>query len=198
MKNKLLLILAFSFLLPLTSFGAIPGKYEVVGKIPKAKSLDVVEIREIFSFTCPHCNDFNKKIPTLKRRFGDKIKIIGHPIAWVGPNPAKLYYVAVLKGVHEEVKDFIFSAVFDSGIQNINDLKILSFIANQFNINKDFQNLIDDPKIEDALKSGKEYAKLKKVTSTPTIIIQDGLKMHGDIENISVIINSLLKQPVKY
>lgn len=198
MKKNLLFSIFLIVFLPVTLWAVIPGKYEVIGNVPKVHSLNVVEIREIFSFTCPHCFDFNNQLPTLRRRFGKKIKIIGHPIGWAGPNPGKLYYIALTKGVQDDVKDFIFSAVFDSGISNINDLKMLSFIANQYKIGPDFERLINDPKIENAMKAGQEYAKARNITSTPTLVIENGLKMHGDIENLSIVINALLKEPVKY
>ncbi len=126
-KKKLILgiclIVFFS-----TAHGAIPGKYEVEGPMPKEHSLDVVLLREIFSFTCQHCNNFNKKIHILKKRFGNKIKLVSNPIGWSGPNPGRLFYIAQKKGKGEQIKDFIFSAVFDSGIKNINDMQTLKTI----------------------------------------------------------------------
>jgi len=204
MKNRIYIITLLLFLLPLSGSAEIKGRYKAATgprarPIPAERSVDQVHIIEIFAFTCPHCMVFHRQTkPKLKKRFGNKLKIDAYPIGWVGPNPAKLYYIAQSNGKGDEMKDFIFSAIIESGIRDINSKQVLGFIAEQYDLEKEFKADIDSKKIDAIFKKGKKYAKDFKINSTPTLVLENAIIPERDIENLSRIINSFLKEPVQY
>ncbi|MGK0289944.1 MAG: thiol:disulfide interchange protein DsbA [bacterium] len=200
MKKQILMILVTLFLFPILASAGIEGHFDRVGKLPAEKSLDQVRVVEIFSFTCPHCFNFNSAVKKLKKKFGNKIKLVSYPIGWSGLNPSKLYYIAKATSDKkaEETKDFIFTAVFDSGIREINNPQVINFIANQVGLKKEYEEKKDSVSILDAIRYGKTYAKDFKVTGTPTLIIEGSIKAGGNVDNLAKIINSLLKKPVDY
>ncbi len=198
---KKLLLLSIIFLLPLSwAFASLPGKYEVIipNIPPEAKSLDRVNIDEVFSFTCPHCFELSKKIPFLKKVFKDKVKITVRPIGWIGENPGRLYYIGLKKGRGHQVRNRIFSFVFDQNlVKQINQKDILRNIAILEGFSGDFDKLMESPEIVKQMKDSIALAKYAQIESTPTIIIEGSITVSHNIRNLCNVINALLKDPVE-
>lgn len=204
-KTVFFVIISFitlAFIFPSSSFAEIDGKYELIvtppNSPPQKRSLRQVTIHEVFSFACPHCYNFNRKLPQLKEKFGKKIKIIPIPIGWNGHDPGRLFYIAETKGKGDEVKDMIFDFYHIRGLgKAMYSRDKLQFVAKRVGLSKEFKSLMDNPKIVKKMNAGIQLAKEFKVNSTPTVVIEGALKAHGDYDNLVLIINSLLKNPVK-
>lgn len=199
MKILLISLIMFSFLASNLAYANLPGKYDVIipNIPPTAKSLDKVHIDEVFSFTCPHCKDLNKQIPLIEKVFDGKVKISARPIGWVGQNPGRLFYIGMEKEKGQQVKDRIFSFVFDQNLgDQINEKTILKNVAILEGLSKDFDTMMEDPRIIKKMKDGMALADYAKIESTPTLIIEGVLTTSGDLKNLFEILNSLLKDPV--
>lgn len=198
---KKFLLLSIIFLLPLSgAFASLPGQYEVIiPNIPPAqKSLDVVHIDEVFSFTCPHCYELSKKTPLLKKVFKDKLKITARPIGWIGENPGRLYYIGLKKGRGPQVKERIFSFIFNQKLaEQINQKEILKNIAILEGFAGDFDQLMESPEIVKQMKDSMALARYAQIESTPTLIIEGAITVSHSIRNLCRIINALLKDPVE-
>ena len=85
----------------------IQGNYRLLeGKTPpKAGSLKKVKVIEVLSFACPHCYDFNKNLPTLTKKYKDKVIWTHYPTGAVGINPILLYFISVKKNKGKQTKD---------------------------------------------------------------------------------------------
>ncbi len=199
MKKQTLLILIVLFTLPLSAIAGVKGVFETLeGKAPKAGSLDVVTIHEVFAFSCPHCAHFNQEIPALKKHFGKKIKFVGHPVGWAGHDPGRLYFIAVDLGKEEAVKDMIFDFFHEKGLGDmVYQRERLKYVARFNGMLDEFEAKMDDPKYVKAMENSVQFAKDKKVESTPTLVVEGVFKTHGDPANLKMIINSLLKNPVR-
>jgi thiol:disulfide interchange protein DsbA len=200
MKTKLSVLLVSFLMLPLVVNAQIKGVFELVPPAtpPAAGSLDQVEIVEVFSFGCGHCYNLNRELPALKKRFGNKIKLSSNPIGWQGHDPGRLYYIAEEKGKGEKVKDMIFDFIHVKGIGGrMYSRDKLKFVAKLNNLTKEFETRMDDPKIVSRMNKSVSYAKEKQITGTPTLVIEGVIKASGDVHNLALIINSLLKKPVK-
>jgi len=199
MRTKIALFLATLLILPTLAFGEIKGKFEILAPAiaPAEHSLDQVEIVEVFSFACGYCYKLNKKLPELKKRFGNKIKLISQPTGWNGMDPGRLFFIAEEKGKGVKVKDMIFDFYHAKGLGgSMYTRDKLQFVARLTGLHGDFKKRMDDPKIVAQMNQSMAYAQEKQVTGTPTLIIQGMIKASGDINNLGVIINSLLKNPV--
>lgn len=200
--KQLLIFLLSIFVFTTTAFAKIPGAYDIVQpdpslQLPKEKSLDQVRISEVFSFTCVHCYNLNKEIKAIKKKFGNKVVITEYPIGYNTPFTNRLFYISKSLQKSDKMKDLIFSAVFDSGIRNINDPGILTYLAESNKMGKEFKSMINSPMIIGMEQAGVELAEQYKVHSTPTLIIENTLKTGGNVTNLEIIINALLKEPVK-
>lgn len=203
MKMKRIIAALFVlFLLPITTFAVdeIKGDYDLVlpGFPPEPHSLDKVVMHEVFSFTCIHCFELNKEIHELKEYFGDKLEIQPQPIGWRGMEPGKLYFLAEKYGKGEAVKTTIFEFYFEKGFKDkVFTKDILRFVAKMHGLSKEFKKEIDSPEIVKKMKDSMQFGKDKQVNATPTLVIEEVIKANRDLDNLKVIINSLLKKPVK-
>ncbi len=193
---NIILLLFFTF----NIYADIPGKYEVmVPQIPPAKnSLEKVRLIEVFAFDCIHCYHFNRDmLPELQKKFGDKMVFIAKPIGWRGHDPGRLYYIAEEKGKAHEVALSIFHLIFEGGLrEQMFQRDKLQFVARKHDLFDEFKANMDSPGIVSKMNAGIQYAKVRNINSTPTLIIEDSIKPVRHYDNLVLIINSLLKEPV--
>ena len=201
MKKILIILFAAILLFPIKSFGfkTLPGKYELLGDINKAFGKDRVTVLEFFNFSCGHCYKFLTYSKNLERKYGNKLAYVKIPIFWGRQTqfPAIAFYLAQSKGMAEEVTKNIFDANFEGGAQ-IFDPRVVNFIISESGMAEDVRNqnnLI--PKVRQGMVLASKY----KASETPTIIINDVIKVTpriagGDVEkmteNLDLIISKLL------
>jgi len=201
MKKILIILFAAILLFPIKSFGfkTLPGKYELLGDINKAFGKDRVTIVEFFNFSCGHCYKFLTYSKNLERKYGNKLAYVKIPIFWGRQTqfPAIAFYLAQSKGMAEEVTKNIFDANFDGGAQ-IFDPRVVNFIISESGIAEDVRN---QNNLIAKVRQGMELASKYKASETPTIIINDVIKVTpriagGDVEkmteNLDLIISKLL------
>ena len=207
MKKRIFLtfvLLLITSLLVFEIFGndSIRGNYFVVGKIPDKNSTKEIVYEEFINFGCSHCNNLHKASKSFRRNFSDKVKFIDIPIVFRGQNdaPLRLYFIAKKIGKGDLIKDELFKATFDHGV-NVFDPGIVNFLARSLGINKEFQQEKDKDWVKKLIEEGKRKSVTYGVTGTPTVVIQNALKMdigrYGTmsdfVKNIPETIEDLLK-----
>jgi len=201
MKIKFLVLCCLSLVFVKTTiFAELPGSYDIiVPNVPPVEhSKDKVRIDEVFSFTCGHCYYLYKDIKLIEAVFGDKIEIHSVPIGWGGLNPGKLLYIAEEVNLGHKVKGRIFEFAFDRNKgADIYKMDVLRSIAIMEGIHKLFDEKMASPEIIKKMKAGIRMTKIAKIDSTPTLVIEGSIKTSRNIKNLFLIINSLLKEPVK-
>tara|TARA_B100000959_G_scaffold218259_1_gene230387 strand:+ start:1990 stop:2604 length:615 start_codon:yes stop_codon:yes gene_type:complete len=201
MKKVLIILLVAVFLFPIKSFGLknLPGKYELIGDIKKAFGKDRVTIVEFFNFSCRHCYNFLPHSKNLERKYGNKIIYVKIPIFWGRQTefPAIAFYLAQSKGISDEITKNIFDANFKGGAQ-IFDPRVVNFIISESGISEDVRN---QKNLTTKVKQGMALASRYKANETPTIILNDVIKITpriagGNVEkmskNMDLIISELL------
>ena len=201
MKKILIILFAAILLFPIKSFGfkTLPGKYVLLGDINKAFGKDRVTIIEFFNFSCGHCYNFLPHSKNLERKYGNKIIYVKIPIFWGRQTefPAIAFYLAQQRGIANEVTKNIFDANFKGGAQ-IFDPRVVNFIISESGIAEDVRN---QNNLIAKVRQGMELASKYKASETPTIIINDVIKVTpriagGDVEkmteNLDLIISKLL------
>ncbi len=200
MKKFALLTLLSLLFIPVTAFAVIPGKYDVIVPFspPPANSLDQVTIHEVFAFDCGHCFDFHQnEYKALKKQFKNKVKFVLHPIGWRGPDPGRLYFIAEQKGKGEQVLAMTFDFIFNKGLgTEMFKRDKLQFVARLNGLTKEFNTMMDAPEIVKKMNDSMDYARGKKIDSTPTLVIEDVMIPNRQHSNLVTIINALLKEPV--
>ncbi len=91
----------------------------------------------------------------------------------------------------------IFEFLFDKGLgREMFKKDKLQFVAQLNGLKKEFDTLMDDPKIVKKMEDSIQYSKEKKIDSTPTLVIENAIIPERDYANLVTIINALLKEPV--
>ncbi len=189
MKKVSAVLLVVFFLLPgwVQADEKIRGKYEIIGDISKLKNVKTIKMVEFFNYSCGHCYRFLETSKRLHARFKDKLHHKKFPIYWGNQTayPAMAFYIADELGVEEEFTHELFDTNFKLNI-NIFQPKVIKFLAREFKISKEMTEGMQSASIKAKTDHSLQMAKQFKANETPTIIINDVLKVAPSLTNGSV------------
>ena len=203
-KVSAVLLTVFFFLSGWAQAGEkISGKYEVIGDISKLKNIKTIVMAEFFNYSCGHCYRFLETSKRLHAKFKDKLHHKKFPIYWGDQTayPAMAFYISDELGLEEEFTQELFDTSFKLGI-DIFQPKVIKFLARDFKISKEMTEGMQSASIKAKTDRSLELAKQAKANETPTIIINDILKVapsmtHGSIDemtdNLEIIFTDILK-----
>ncbi|MBT3183573.1 MAG: thioredoxin domain-containing protein [Nitrospina sp.] len=206
MKKVSAVLLVVFFLLPgwVQADEKIRGKYEVIGDINKLKDVKTIKMVEFFNYSCGHCYRFLETSKRLHSKFKDKLHHKKFPIYWGNQTayPAMAFYIADELGVEEEFTQELFNTSFKLNI-NIFQPKVIKFLARDFKISKEMTEGMQSASIKAKTDKSLELAKQFKASETPTIIINDILKVAPSMtngstdemtDNLEMIFEDILKR----
>ena len=178
MYRYLIIFLLLILALPLNSAERIRGHYAVVGKVPKAHTVEKVVFEEFMNFGCPHCNNLREASIEFRKQQKDRVKFIDIPIVFRGQDdaPLRLYYVARKLGKGDQIKDELFKARFTHGV-DVFDKGIVNYLARSLGLSEAFQKEKDAPWVNQLLAEVELKAQQYGLTGTPTVVLQYSLKM---------------------
>ena len=205
MKHAAAILMAFIFLFPGTVVAdeKIRGKYEVIGDITKLKGAKTIKMLEFFNYSCGHCYRFLETSKKLRAKFKDKLHHKKYPIYWGNQTayPAMAFYIADSVGIEEEFTQELFDTSFKLSI-NVFQPKVIRFLAKEFKIEKEMKEGMQSDAIKAKTDESLALAKKYKANETPTIIINDVLKVapsisKGNVDdmtaNLEIIFEDILK-----
>ncbi|WP_282011758.1 DsbA family protein [Nitrospina watsonii] len=182
----------------------IAGQYKVIGDLNNLKNAKQIELIEFFNYSCGHCYNFLKASKRLHEKFKGKLLHKKQPIYWgqQTPYPAMAYYISDEQGVEEKFTQTLFDTNFQLEV-NIFQPRVISMLSKDFGIQDAMTEGMQSPRIRNKVQESLQRAKQYDVQETPTLIINDTLKVTpsltgGDVEkmtdNLIVIFESLLNQ----
>ena len=205
MKQVAVILLAFIFLFPGTVVAdeKIRGKYEVIGDIKKLKGLKTIKMLEFFNYSCGHCYRFLETSKKLRAKFKDKLHHKKYPIYWGNQTayPSMAFYIADSLGIEEEFTQELFDTSFKLSI-DVFQPKVIRFLAKEFKVEKEMKEGMKSDLIKAKTDESLALAKKFKANETPTIIINDVLKVAPSISggnvdemtaNLEIIFDDILK-----
>jgi len=205
MKQVAVILLAFIFLSPGTVVAdeKIRGKYEVIGDIKKLKGLKTIKMVEFFNYSCGHCYRFLETSKKLRAKFKDKLHHKKYPIYWGNQTayPSMAFYIADSLGIEEEFTQELFDTSFKLNI-DVFQPKVIHFLAKEFKVEKEMKEGMQSDAIKAKTDESLALAKKYKANETPTIIINDILKVAPSISggnvdemtaNLEIIFDDILK-----
>jgi thiol:disulfide interchange protein DsbA len=205
MKHAAAILMSFIFLFPGTVVAdeKIRGKYEVIGDITKLKGAKTIKMLEFFNYSCGHCYRFLETSKKLRAKFKDKLHHKKYPIYWGNQTayPAMAFYIADSVGIEEEFTQELFDTSFKLSI-DVFQPKVIRFLAKEFKIEKEMKEGMQSDAIKAKTDESLALAKKYKANETPTIIINDVLKVapsisKGNVDdmtaNLEIIFEDILK-----
>ena len=178
MLKLILLALGIIMSFSISANEKIRGHYKLVGNKPESKSIKKIVFEEFINFGCSHCNKLHKASKKFRKNFADQIEFVDIPIVFKDQDdsPLRLYYVARKIGKGDLIKDELFNASFIHGV-NVFDPGVTNYLARSLGISKEFQKEKDLPWVNQLIRDGKRKSLIYGVRGTPTVIIQQALKM---------------------
>ena len=178
MLKLVLLALGIVMSFSISANEKIRGHYKLVGNKPESKSIKKIVFEEFINFGCSHCNKLHKASKEFRKNFSDQIEFVDIPIVFKGQDdsPLRLYYVARKIGKGDLIKDELFNASFIHGV-NVFDPGITNYLARSMGISKEFQKEKDLQWVNQLIQDGERKSLIYGVRGTPTVIIQQALKM---------------------
>ncbi|MFQ5508859.1 MAG: DsbA family protein [Leptospirillia bacterium] len=157
-----------------------------------------VKITVFLDFFCSHCHHFDTTIvPVLLKEHGDALEVtyVGYPI--VDPQashiPILAYYLAEDQGRGEEMKDILFSAIWDLRM-DVTRPDVLLGIAQKAGLDLErfkagFNNNTAGKRVEEGIQAAQAIG----VRGTPTLLIDNHLKVtDNSIRTLEAIIAEVL------
>ena len=205
MKQLAAILLAFIFSFPgiVVAGEKILGKYEVIGDIKKLKGVKTIKMLEFFNYSCGHCYRFLETSKKLRAKFKDKLHHKKYPIYWGNQTayPSMAFYIADSLGIEEEFTQELFDTSFKLSI-DVFQPKVIRFLAKEYKVGKEMKEGMQSDVIKAKTDESLALAKRYKANETPTIIINDVLKVAPSISggnvddmtaNLEIIFDDILK-----
>ena len=157
---------------------------------------------EFFNYSCGHCYDFLKTSKKLHDKFKEKLFHKKYPIYWGQQTalPAKAFYITDELGVEEQFTQELFDTNFKLQI-NIFQPRVIQRLSQHHKIEQEIKVGMKSPDITAKVNKSLALAKKYNANETPTIILNDVLKITPSIsggtvdkmtENLELIIGDIL------
>jgi thiol:disulfide interchange protein DsbA len=206
MKLVLAALLSLNFLIPASALAGdkIRGEYEVIGDLKKLKGAKSIELQEFFNFSCGHCYRFLETSKDLKSKYKDKLHHKKFPIYWGNqtPYPSMAFYITDGLGMEEKFTQELFDTNFKLNI-NIFQTRVIKFLAKDNGIEKEMETGMTSAKIKAKVQNCLDLAKKYNANETPTLIINDVLKVtpsmsKGDVDKMTENLDLIFQDVLSY
>ncbi len=173
---------------------AIAGKYSKLNN-PSTSEPGKVKIMEFLNFNCGHCYELKKSMPPLLQKYGNKVEITYIPINFSkqSTKSVEAYIIAKQMGKGDEMYDALFTARFEKNMDIMESTIAIETVASGIGLGPDFNQKFESgaaaKEALDNLKLANDY----HIDGTPTVIINGNLVVEPAIENLDMVIGSILE-----
>ncbi len=185
--KKILLMAAALMLAPMLSQAASESAslykegvhYSVIHQGPQTKTR---EIKEYFSFLCPHCFEFYLNVlPKLEERLPEDVKFTQSHVDFLGGQTGKdlsrAFAVAELLNVKDKMEKVLFDAIHvkRQHIVNLSDIRKL-FVASGVD-GKEFDSVVNSFAVNARVAKMARDAKDDRINGVPELVINGKYKV---------------------
>jgi len=148
--------------------------YFKIDQIPAQTGSDVVEVTEIFSYACSHCNTIDPYIQNWKKNQSDNVKLNRIAVAFGRKSwemMARGYIVAEMMGIVEETHIAMMDAIWKQGKQFRNLDQLADFYSG-FGIEKSaFLAHFESFAADSQLRKSQRDVQLFGINGTPSLVV---------------------------
>ncbi len=171
------------------------GDYSKLSK-PADITPGKVKIMEFMKFDCSHCYDLHKEMPQLLKKYGDKVEIKYISIVFPKQSTKSIeaYTIAEQMGKGEEMRDALFKAKFEQGMEVMESNIALETVAASIGLGTEFNQKLESGAAKNAANENLNLMKEYNVEGTPTVIVNGNLMVVPTVTNLDTVIGSLLSE----
>lgn len=201
---KAILILGAS-LLPLMSV-AMPVAYvEGVHYKPTAQRIatsdkNVVEVTELFSYSCPHCFNLDPQVEQWEKTLPENVVFSRVPAifrdSWL--QLARVFYTAEATGDLEKLHQRLFSAIHVEKRRLQTEEQLLDFVAEQGIDRENFAKTMNSFAVKSKVKKALLLSQTSGITGVPSMIVNGkyivDAPMAGGMPELLKVVDFLIQQ----
>jgi thiol:disulfide interchange protein DsbA len=171
------------------------GNYTKLNK-PSTYESGKVKIMEFMKFDCLHCYDLHNNMPKLLEKYPGKLEITYIPIIFPTQSTKSIeaYIIAEQMEKGEEMRDALFKAKFEQGMDVMESTIALENIAAKIGLGSDFNQKFESGTLKNASSENLKLMRDYNVDGTPTVVINGNLMVVPTITNLDTVIGSILEQ----
>ncbi|MCZ7400379.1 MAG: thioredoxin domain-containing protein [Candidatus Methanoperedens sp.] len=131
-----------------------------------------VKIVEFMKFDCIHCYNLHKEMPGILEKYGDNVTITYVPIIFPKQSTKSIeaYIIAEQMGKGDEMRDALFRAKFEKGMDVMESTLALENVASSIGLGA-FNSKLERKEAEGAARANLALMNKYGVDSTPTIFV---------------------------
>ncbi|MEX0449264.1 thiol:disulfide interchange protein DsbA/DsbL [Spiribacter sp. 221] len=132
-----------------------------------------VEVREFFSYGCPHCADFEPVLGEWSAEMGERIEVVHTPVTFGRESWAVLaraYYAAQALGILDQTHAALFEAIHEEGRSFTRNEDVAAFYASVADVSEaDVLAAMNSFAVNTQLNRGERLVNAYRVPGTPAL-----------------------------
>lgn len=157
--------------------------YFKIDQVPAQTGAAFVEVTELFSYACSHCNTFEPYMQSWKKKKADNVKLNRIPVAFGRKSwemMARGYVAAEMMGIVEESHIAMMDAIWKQG-KKFRSMDELADFYSGFGVTRsafiaNFQSFAADGQ----LRKSQRDAQLFGITGTPSLVVNRKYRIVGN------------------
>jgi protein dithiol oxidoreductase (disulfide-forming) len=207
-KMKKMVTIAATVMTLLLSFSAMamPLAYvEGVHYSPTAQRLatsdeNVIEVVELFSYSCPHCFRLDPMVTEWKKSLPENVKFVHVPAifrdSWL--QLAKVFYAAEATGDLETLHSLLFNAIHVEKRRLTTEDQLLDFVAEQGIDRDSFEKAMNSFSVKSKVKKALVMSQTSGITGVPSMIVNGKYRTDapaaGSMEDMLKVVDFLIEK----
>ena len=132
-----------------------------------------VEVREFFSYGCPHCADFEPRLSEWTSEMGDRVEVVHTPVTFGRESWAVLaraYYAAQALDILDQTHTALFEAIHDEGRAFSSNEGVAAFYASVADVTEaDVLSAMNSFAVNTQLNRGERLVNAYRIPGTPAM-----------------------------
>ncbi|MCX4188338.1 thiol:disulfide interchange protein DsbA/DsbL [Methylophaga sp. OBS4] len=185
---------------------ALPLNYvEGTHYFPTAEKLatsdeNVVEVVELFSYTCRHCFNLEESVQEWKKTLPDNVKFVQVPAifrdSWL--ELAKVFYAAQATGDLEMLHPKLFNAIHVEERRLTTEKQLLDFVEEQGIDRENFAKTMNSFSVKSKVKKALVMSQTSGITGVPSMVVDGKYRTDapaaGSKEDMLKVVDFLIEQ----
>lgn len=160
----------------------------------------VIEVVELFSYSCPHCFRLDPLVTEWKKSLPENVKFVAVPAifrdSWL--QLAKVFYAAEATGDLAKLHSVIFNAIHVEKRRLTTEEQLLDFVAEQ-GIDRDtFEKAMNSFSVKSKVKKALVMSQTSGITGVPSMVVNGKYRTDapaaGSMEDMLKAVDFLIEQ----